>query len=451
MRLFDRVGSPSSYYDTTDNNNTAGAKPDNWNMDWQWYSLCNDGNASTNPPGSRGCTDPFKGTTPYLKPVWYFGTPAWGPTQTVAASACTSATCSHTFADSTVGGLSTQVQVWAVDSSDNAGPRATHTTHPARPPFPPLWAKAVAPSGASVQVQWIEGYDNGSPITGFDVRLFRYNPATNLWDTQASVDRTKGTPLPDANRGLRDHPVLTYAFHGVPTNNKYYVAVRAHNIEGSSNWRVMRTDLALAPTKPPPPAPPAVAITGATATVTWTAPADDGGSAVTGYLVQYRKKNISGTWPDTWTSHAYSGAVCSGSTACTATVAVAAGSAVGDYQFRVAATNSITTGDDMYSTVGDPDAPTGVTATAVAGGVSVAWTQPADIGTSPIVAADIRTRTSASPKGAWSAAQTPSTNPASSPAVITGLTASTAYDVQIRIRNANGPSPWADAGTITPS
>ena len=450
VRLFDRVGSPSSYYDSTDDNNTAGAKPDNWNMDWQWYSLCNDGNASTNPPGSRGCTDPFEGTLPYRKPVWYFGVPRWGTTQTVAASACTSSTCTYTFADATVGGLATEVQVWAVDSSNKSGPRATHTTHPARPPFRPLWTKAVAPSGASVQVQWLEGYDNGSPITGFDVKLFRLNETTRQWGLEDEVVRTKGTPLPDANRDPRNHPVLTYTFHGVPTSNEYYVAVRAHNIEGVSDWRSMRKNLTLVPTKPPPPAPPTVAITGTTATVTWMAPADNGGSTITDYRVQYRKKNVSGTWPDTWTSHTYSGTVCSGTTACTATVTVAAGSDVGGYQFRVAATNSITTGDDMYSTVGDPDAPTGMTATAIAGGVSVAWTQPADIGTAPIIATDIRTRVS-SPQGTWSAAQTPSTNPATSPAVITGLTANTAYDVQIRIRNANGPSPWVDAGTVTPS
>ena len=450
--LFDRVGSPSSYYDSTDDNNTVGAKPDNWNMDWHWYSLCNDGNASTNPPGSRGCTDPFHGTTPYRKPVWDFGAPAWGPPQTVAASACDSVkkTCTHTFADSTVGGLSTKVQVWAVDSASKHGPRSTHTTHPARPPFPPLWTKAVAPSGASVQVRWLEGYDNGSPITGFDVKLFRLNETTRQYHIEDEVVRTKGTPLPDANRGPRDNPVLTYTFHNVTTNSQYYAAVRAHNIEGSSNWRVLRKNLTLAPTKPPPPAPPTVAISGTTATVTWMAPADDGGSTVTGYLVRYRKKNVSDIWPGTWTSHAYSGAVCSGTTACRSTVTVAAGSAVGDYQFQVAATNSITAGSDQYSSVGSPDAPTGVTATAIASGVSVAWTQPADIGTSPILAADIRTRVS-SPQGTWSAAQTPSTNAATSPAVITGLTANTAYDVQIRVRNANGPSPWVGAGTISPS
>ena len=450
VRMQYRTGDPAQYYDTTDTNTNPDAKPDHWNMDWQWYSFCNDDDASTNPPGSRGCNDPFTGTAPYLRPLWEFAPPRWSDVATVNASSCAS-TCSHTFADSTVRGLTVKVQVWAVNSSNSIGPTATYTTSPARPPGRPLSVTAVAPSGASAQVQWEQAYDGGSPVIGFDVNLFRYDTATGAWVEHASADGTKGTPVPDANRDPRAKPTLTLTFHDVPTNARYYAAVRAQNIEGYSNWRVMHKDLALAPTKPPPPAPPIVAISGTTATVTWMAPADDGGSAVSGYLVQYRKKSAGGIWSDTWTSHSYTGSVCTGSAACSTTVTVDADSAADDYQFRVAATNSIAVGDDQYSSNGSPGAPSGVTATAIAGGVSVTWTQPADIGTSAIVAADIRVRTSASPKGAWSQAQTPATNPGISPARITGLTAGTAYDVQVRVRNANGASVWVDAGTVTPT
>ena len=449
VRMQYRVGNPASYYDDTDTNTTVDAKPDHWDMDWEWYSLCSDADSSTNPPGSRGCKDPFRGTAPYLKPVWEFGSPEWGAPQTVNATSCAS-TCSHTFADATVGGMAVKVQVWAVDSNSVAGPKATFTTHPKRPPGAPLSVTAVAPSGASVQAGWDQAYDRGSRVIGFDVRLLRCTVTPNACVVAQTVTGTKGTPVPDANRDPRAKPRLTYTFHGVATDKLYKVMVRAQNIEGYSDWTVMRHEVALSPTKPPAPAPPTVTISGTTATVTWMAPADDGGSALTGYLVQYRKKGAGGIWSDTWTDHTYSGAVCSGTASCSTTVTVDAGSTVSDYQFRVAATNSITTGSDQYSSVGAPGAPTGVAATATAGGVSVTWTQPADIGTSAIVAADIRTRTS-SPQGTWSDPQTPATGPSTSPAAITGLTAGTAYDVQIRVRNANGAGPWVAAGTVTPS
>ena len=461
VRMFYRTGNPASFYDTTDTNTNANSKPDDWNMDWQWYSWCNDAESlNTYPPNGndtsphRGCNDPFANpvSTDYLEPIWSFNLPAWSDEVTVETSACTGtpSKCSYTFEDATVGGTTVKVEVWAVDSSNTAGPVATYTTHPASPPGAPLSVTPVAPSGASVQVQWVQAYNGGSPVIGFDVKLLQCTVTPNACVEHLTVTDTKGTALPDANRDPRDHPVLTYTFHGVPTNFHYKAMVRAQNIEGYSGWEVARDDVGLTPTKPPPPAAPTVAISGTTATVTWMAPADDGGSTVTGYLVQYRKKGAGGIWSDTWTDHAYSGTVCSGTASCSTTVTVDAGSTVPDYQFRVAATNSIAAGDDRYSSVGAPGAPTGVTATAAAGGVSVTWTQPADIGTSPVVAADIRTRVS-SPQGTWSGPKTPATNPGASPAVITGLTAGTAYDVQIRVRNANGAGPWADAGTVTPS
>ena len=463
VRMQYRSGNPASYYDGGGNNNVPDAMPDDWTMDWQWYAWCKDGDDDTNPPNggtkpsnNRGCKDPYTESEPYLKPVWAFATaPEWSATKTVNAMSCTSNECSYTFADSTVGGTSVKVEVWAVDSSNTSGPVATFTTHPKRPPGEPLSVTTVAPSGASVQAQWVQAYDSGSPVIGFDVRLLRCTVTPNACVVHATVTGTKGTPLPDANRDPRDKPVLSYTFHDsstytLPTNTHYKIMVRAQNIEGYSGWEVARDDVELTPTKPPPPAPPTVSISGTTATVTWMAPADDGGSAVTGYLVQYRKKGAGGIWSDTWTDHTYSGTVCSRTASCSTTVTVDAGSTVPDYQFRVAATNSIATGGDRYSSVGAPGAPTGVVATATAGGVSVTWTQPADIGTSAIIAADIRTRVS-SPQGAWSDPQTPATNPGTSPAVITGLTAGTAYDVQIRVRNANGAGAWVDAGTVTPT
>ena len=112
-------------------------------------------------------------------------------------------------------------------------------------------------------------------------------------------------------------------------------------------------------------------------------------------------------------------------------------------------TNEIVSGSFTTNSLTAPAAPTGVTASASKGGVSVAWTAPADNGGSAVTAAQVRTRVK-NPQGDWTAAVDSVDDPATSPARIIGLTVGTEVDVQLRVVNAIGHSSWVDAGSATP-
>lgn len=121
------------------------------------------------------------------------------------------------------------------------------------------------------------------------------------------------------------------------------------------------------------------------ARVTWEAPADDGGTPVTHYVVRYRAPGETA-----WTK---AGTVPASSRSLTIE-ALAAETA---YEFRVAAWNTVG-GNPAAPTapvtiaLGPAAAPTGVVATSTVGGVLLRWTVPQDTGGSPIVGSVIEYR-----------------------------------------------------------
>src|SRR5207245_2523061 len=105
--------------------------------------------------------------------------------------------------------------------------------------------------------------------------------------------------------------------------------------------------------------------------LSWTAPADNGGSAITGYMIE-RSANGGSTW-STIASN-------SGSTATTfSDTALAAGTA---YTYRVSAINSVGTGSPSNSASATtlavaPSPPMGLAATAVSSSqINLSWTAP---------------------------------------------------------------------------
>ncbi len=74
--------------------------------------------------------------------------------------------------------------------------------------------------------------------------------------------------------------------------------------------------------------------------------------------------------------------------------------------------------------------------------VDVSWSAPANTGRPAIASYDLRYR--AGSGGRWSAGPQDRTGTA---ATISGLTAGTSYEVQVRATNAEGDSPWSDPGT----
>lgn len=123
--------------------------------------------------------------------------------------------------------------------------------------------------------------------------------------------------------------------------------------------------------------------------VTWQAPVDDGGSPLTGYLVQLQTGT--GPWVDATTT-----------TSATATTAGGLTNGVG-YRARVVALNALGRSEpsepsETVTPLGPPAAPTAVTATTASGTVTLAWSAPGESGGSPITGYRIQRQERA---GAW--------------------------------------------------
>lgn len=166
----------------------------------------------------------------------------------------------------------------------------------------------------------------------------------------------------------------------------------------------------------------------ASASVAWTAPTNNGGSAITGYTV-------------TSSPGGFTAAGAAGDTSATVT-GLTNGTA---YTFTVVATNAV--GNSVASAASNsatpldvPGAPTIGTAVAGAASASVAWTAPASTGGSAITG-----YTATSSPGGFTATS------ASSPVTVTGLADGTTYTFTVTAQNAQGSSAASAASnSVTP-
>ncbi|MHB1775904.1 MAG: fibronectin type III domain-containing protein [Acidimicrobiales bacterium] len=169
------------------------------------------------------------------------------------------------------------------------------------------------------------------------------------------------------------------------------------------------------------------------ATVTWTAPSNDGGSPITGYTVTSSPGAITAT--------------ASGS----ATSATVTGLTNGtSYTFTVTATNAVGTGPASAASNAvtpapptAPGAPTIGTATAGDGQATVTWTAPSSDGGSPITGYTV----TSSPGSITASASGSATS-----ATVTGLTNGTSYTFTVTATNAVGTGPASAASNaVTPA
>ncbi len=212
-------------------------------------------------------------------------------------------------------------------------------------------------------------------------------------------------------------PATTCTVTGLENGTPYTFTVTATNAKGTSSASTASSSITPNKTAPNPPTAVSAVKGNAAATVSWTAPADDGGEAITGYTVTAS--------PGSATCET------TGATTCEVT-GLTNGTA---YTFTVTATNTIGTSAASAassavtpSTV--PGAPTSVELSLGDEQVGVSWTAPADNGGSAITGYTV----TVTPGGA-----TCSTTGATT-CTVTGLTNGVDYSLEVVATNVNGDS-----------
>ena len=245
-------------------------------------------------------------------------------------------------------------------------------------------------------VTWTAPADNGgAPITGYVVSAFR----------------SDGTPA-----GTVDAAGTSATMPNLPRGQTYTFTVAAKNTTGTGTASATSNAVTVPAVAPPAPTRIVATLSDTTATITWTGPTDNGGAAITGYVVT--------PWVGTTKQAA-------------TRVGYAPSATITDlppgrtYTFRVAATNAAGDGapsqaSNSVSVAATVPAAPRVSATKVAGtSATVSWNAPADGGT-PITAY----RVVGSPAGSCTTAGTS--------CVVGGLTPDQAYSFTVLAINRVG-------------
>jgi hypothetical protein len=307
--------------------------------------------------------------------------------------------------------------VSAASTLSGSGPASAPSSAvtPLTVPSAPTGVSAT-PANASAIVTWTAPADDGgSPVTSYTV-------------TTTGV----GAPNPLVTGTAVTTATVTGLTNGVP----YTFTVAATNAAGPGADS-LASDTVGPLTVPGAPTGVSAAPANASAIVTWTAPADDGGSPVTSY-----KLTTEGSGP-------LPGPV-------TVTAPGTAASVTGltngvRYSFTVATTNAAGPGADSLPSnavtpLTVPSVPSSVTATPGDGSVTVSWSPPADRGGSPVISYTVTTRL-------LGLVVNRVTLPAPAASTrVNGLANGSGYAVSVSAANAAGSGPAsAPVGPVTPA
>ena len=213
---------------------------------------------------------------------------------------------------------------------------------------------ALTPGPGSVTVSWEPPSDTGgAPLLGYAVEYGTDGIVYHRWTQPDSL--TTDT---------------TVTIGGLTGDQEHHVRVGAVGCAGVSLWTpaAKATPTVVPPTAPGAPDTPTITPGAGELTVTWTAPEDDGGAPITGYLIEYSTDG-----GETWVPWPHT---------TTATTTVIGGLTGGrDHQVRVTATNTAGGGEPSPTataapTSAPPDRPATPTITPGPGTLTVTWTAP---------------------------------------------------------------------------
>ncbi len=360
------------------------------------------------------------------------GANAYGAWQAVPNSGPN--TAQHVVTPLTGGTLYT-FQVRAANTGGEAvGPESAEvsaTPSTLGPPGQPTGLTAT-PDNRQVTLTWDAGIDDGgAAITLWD---FRYSTDGTLDGSPASVE--VWTTISGSGPAT-----TTTRVTGLVNGTAHLFQVRAHNSEGS---RAASAEVSATPRVLSAPAAP----TGLTAapgpgkaTLTWAAGTDNGGVAIDRW--EYRQRAGSGNY-GSWVQISTD----------PATVQHEVGSLTPGtlYTFLVRAHNARGDGQSATTsatpTVVPPAQPTGLTATAGAGQVTLMWASGTNSGSAPIDRWQYRQKVGTDAYGSWTQI---STDPGAVQHVVTSLLANTLHTFQVRAHNSEGAGPASAEASATPT
>src|SRR5437773_931976 len=277
---------------------------------------------------------------------------------------------------------------------------------------PPTNFAATAVSSSEIHLSWTAPSVFGLVVTGYEIE--RSTDGGLTWNVLVANTGSTATTYSDTG-GLAHSTTYTYRVHTVTTIGTSFPSDTAS-----------ATTFAVAPS--PPTGLAATAVSSTQISLRWTAPADNGGSAVTGYQIE-RSTNGGNTWSTLVNT-------CGTSTSCSDTGLPHATTIT----YRVSAIHSIGTSSvsgtvSATTLIATPSPPTGLTATAASSSqVSLTWTAPTDNGGSAITGYTIERSTDGS---TWTTLVANTANTAATYSD-TGLTRATAYSYKVSAINSAG-------------
>jgi len=295
-------------------------------------------------------------------------------------------------------------------------------------PQPPTGLAASAASSSQINLSWNAPSDNGgSAITGYQIE--RSTDSGSTWNTIVADTGSVSTTY--SNTGLSPSTAYTYrvsAINGIGTSSP-------------SNTATATTSQA--PTVPQPPTGlSATAVSSSQINLSWNTPSNNGGSAITGYMIE-RSQDNGNTW----------GTIASNTGSASTTYSDTGLGASTTYTYRVSAINSV--GTSMPSNIASattntqmfpPQPPTNLSATAISSSqITLSWNAPGNNGGSAITGYKIER---SGIGGSWSTIVS-NTGSTSTTYTDTGLLPLMTYTYRVSAINGIGTSSPSNTASAT--